>query len=212
MSVSFLRDFGAASEAAQASSDTPAPPPLLLGFTGPAGAGKDTAAAYLEEQYAFQTVALADPLRDMLGALLQHVDVDGAWMVERALKELPVNVLGLSYRHLAQTLGTEWGRALRPDLWLRIAEYRVHRILEGGDNAVITDVRFPNEAAWLAAAGGRLVRLTREQVPTVRAHESEAHHAQLPVWREIRNDSTKAHLFDQLDTVVEAMRAERGSA
>jgi hypothetical protein len=136
--------------------------PLLIGLTGRAGAGKDTVACYLEAQYAFAPIGFADPIRDMLGVLLQHVDVDGAWLCERELKELPAPVLGLSYRHLAQTLGTEWGRTLHADLWLRIAEFRVNQRLDGGDNVVLCDVRFPNEAAWLRAAGGQLVRVERE--------------------------------------------------
>lgn len=183
--------------------------PLILGLTGPAGAGKDTAAAYLEDQYAFVAVAIAEPVRDMVGTLLRFVDVDGAWCIERSLKELPVNVIGRSYRELAQTLGTEWGRGLHAELWLRIAEYRVNRVLDMGANVVITDVRFPNEAQWLERAGGRLVRLLRDPaaLPTVRAHESEHHTAQLPVWRTLHNTSTRAHLHDQLDVMVEQLRS-----
>lgn len=182
--------------------------PLLIGLTGPAGAGKDTVAAYLEANYAFAAIALADPIGDMLGALLQHVDVDGAWMVERALKEERLPIIGKSYRELAQTLGTEWGRQLDPELWLRIAEYRINQRLAAGDNVVLTDVRFPNEAAWLARAGGHLVRLVREPLalPAVRTHESEQHHAHLEAGFQIRNTSTQSWLYDQIDELMGTLR------
>lgn len=183
-------------------------PPLLIGLTGRAGTGKDTVAAYLEDQYAFTVLAFADPLRDMLGALLQHVDVDGAWMVERALKEQPVHVIGASYRALAQTLGTEWGRnTVHPDLWLRIAEYRANQALGMGSNVVITDVRFPNEAAWLRRAGGTLLRLRRD-VAAIRPHESERHIDHLAVDDDIDNNNSKGTTFDQVDRVLERLRKE----
>ena len=181
--------------------------PFLLGLTGPAGAGKSVAASYLEERWAFVALAFADPLRDMIGTLLSHVDVDGAWMVERSLKELPVNVIGASYRTLAQTLGTEWGRrCVHEDLWLRIAEYRVNQALHHGDHVVLTDVRFPNEAAWLRAAGGTLVRIEREGIEPVRAHESEQHHATLQADHVLPNHSSLAALEHRLDALVDALR------
>ena len=46
-------------------------PPLVLGLCGPAGAGKGTAAAYLQDAYAFVPIAFADPLLDMLGATFE---------------------------------------------------------------------------------------------------------------------------------------------
>jgi hypothetical protein len=94
--------------------------PLLIGLTGRAGAGKSTVASILSDQFAFFELAFADPIQNMVGTLFAEGGIDGAWMVERALKEKPT-VLGFSYRHLAQSLGTEWGRGLAPDFWLRIA-------------------------------------------------------------------------------------------
>ena len=185
--------------------------PMLIGLTGAAGSGKNVAASYLEERYAFVPLAFADPLRDMLGALLPHVDLDSAWMVERALKEQPVHVIGTSYRALAQTLGTEWGRGcVHPDLWLRIAEYRANQALGGGDHVVLTDVRFPNEAAWLRAAGGTLVRIERDSAPPVRAHESEQHHRALRADHVLLNHSSLAALEHRIDALMEALRYPAG--
>lgn len=187
-------------------------PPLLLGLTGRAGAGKDTVAAYLEAQYAFAPIGFADPIRDMLGVLLQHVEVDGAWLCERDLKELPAPVLGLSYRALAQTLGTEWGRSLRADLWLRIGEYRTNQRLDAGDNVVLCDVRFPNEAAWLKAAGGVLVRVERDSVADVRAHESEQHTSALEADHVIENNSSLGALEHRIDALMDRLRTTTGAA
>lgn len=183
--------------------DTLSPhPPLLIGLTGRAGAGKDTAAAYLEDQYACHAIGFADPLVDMLGVLCDYVDVDGAWLVERSLKELPMRVLGHSYRELAQTLGTEWGRGLHSDFWVRIAQHQVQQLWHAGSSVVITDLRFPNEAAWVLQMGGTVVRLVRGDAEPVRAHVSEQHTDALPASHELINNGSIATLQDQIDRMM----------
>lgn len=183
--------------------------PLLLGLTGPRGAGKDTAAAYLEDHYAFAATAFADPILDMLGALAQHVDVDGAWLVERALKEQPMPVLARSYRELARSLGQAWGRGeLGPQWWVRIVHHKWTQARARGDNLVVTDVRYLNEAAWLRINGGHLVGLQRDGCAfAAHEHGSEFEAAQLQPEHVITNHSTHAHLHDQLDVLIERLRA-----
>lgn len=188
----------------------PAPPwpPLLIGLTGRAGAGKDTAAGYLESEYGFIVTAFAEPLLDMIGTLAQHADVDGAWCIERALKEQPMPVLGRSYRELAQTLGTEWGRHLMGGLWLRIAAHKLAQARVRGDNVVFTDVRFPDEAEWLAAHGGVLVRIERpDRTCRVRPHISEAHTDTLAAEHTLCNSGSVSTLQNQLDLLMTHVRA-----
>lgn len=188
-------------------------PPLLLGLTAPAGSGKDTVARYLEGRYAFACIGFADPVRDMLGALLEHVDVDGAWLVEHALKELPMPVLGRSYRELMQSLGTEWGRnTLQQGFWLLVAEHKLRQARERGDNLCFTDVRFPNEAAWLRAQGGQLVRVYRHAAPAVRAHESEQHIDALGAEHTLLNDSSLGALEHRIDALMERLHQQEPSA
>lgn len=185
----------------------PINPPLLIGLTGRAGSGKSTAAAFLEDEYGFAHIAFADPIVDMIGALFNTAGIDGAWMAERALKEQPTT-LGFSYRHLAQTLGTEWGRnTVAPDFWLRVATLRVRELLRTGDNVVISDVRFPNEADWLLAQGGVLVRLQRDDAAAVRPHESEAHADALAVDATVLNNGSQIALYDQIDVLMHGLRA-----
>lgn len=185
----------------------PPPPPLVLGLTAPAGSGKDTVAAYLEDRYAFTVVAFADPLIDMLHTLVQHVDVDGAWLTERALKETTLPVIGRSYRELAQSLGTGWGRELvYRDLWVRIAHHKLLQARERGENIVFTDVRFPNEAEWLSAQGGTLVRIHRQAANAVHPHESEQHTHHLHAHHVLANNSSLGALEHRVDALMEHLR------
>lgn len=153
---------------------------LVIGLCGYAGSGKDTFANMLEQiasTYGLSvgSFSFASPMRAMLRAL----GVPARHMAHRDLKEQPVPGLGLSYRHLAQTLGTEWGRKCNgEDFWLKALALKVEEC--SADVSIISDVRFPNEAAWVnARPHGFLLRLDRG-VPPVRAHESEAHVMNLP--------------------------------
>ena len=156
--------------------------PLLIGLTGLAGTGKDTVRAILEEND-FVGFAFADPIRSMIRELLCSADIDPACMDDRNLKERPIHQLSsdgkpVSYRMLAQTLGTEWARSIQPDFWLRIAQSYmdgIHSMTFGQlPDFVISDVRFENEAEWIRARGGVIWRIVRPGVEPVREHASES--------------------------------------
>ena len=177
--------------------------PLIIGLTGLAGAGKDTVADRLCAKYGFERHAFAEPIRDMLTALLTGAGIDYAHLFERDLKELPVPGIGISGRRMMQTLGTEWGRSLDTELWVRVAAVTlglddlpnsspVH------DRIVLTDVRFPNEAAWIRSLGGYTWRVVRP-APAVAEHVSEQHINQLPSDLSIDNSGTLEDLHDEVD-------------
>lgn len=124
---------------------------MLIGFTGPAGVGKDEAARQLRLVLSnYSAYAFAKPIKDALAAM------GFPEPATRAEKEAIIPNLGVSWRQLAQTLGTEWGRNnVRPDLWLWLAkeQYAKHH------NLMVTDVRFENEAAWVREVGGLMVHV-----------------------------------------------------
>lgn len=139
---------------------------MIIGFCGPIGAGKTTAAARLVGHWGFTKVRFADPLKAMLRTLgLTHDETDGAH------KERPSMLLGgKTPRWAMQTLGTEWGRDLIDgDLWVRAWQHACG----GRSNVVADDVRFPNEVAAIHAAGGKLIRIARADLTIPPAHASE---------------------------------------
>lgn len=182
--------------------------PLLIGLTGRAGCGKTTVASYLEHEHGFHAVGFADPILEMLCSLFAHCGIDAAWATERSLKELPT-ALGFSYRHLAQELGTGWGRGLKDTFWLRVASLAVSPALDRGEDVVISDVRYPNEADWVVANGGMVVRVLRAgRNAEVRPHESEQYTDDMPAAAELLNHGSKTTLFDQVDRLLEQARRE----
>lgn len=129
----------------------------LIGITGKAGVGKDTAAAHLVEHHGYERYAFAAPIKRMLGVLgfPEHLFAD------HVTKEAVIQDLGCSYRKLAQTLGTEWGRTIHPEFWLIQAKRAYARACREGHVAgfVISDVRFENEAEWIRSEGGTVIHL-----------------------------------------------------
>jgi hypothetical protein len=130
---------------------------FILGVAGKAGSGKDTVAAWIRDEYRAYIRPLAFPIKLAIAAML-YTDVSE--FNDRAWKETPLPDLKISPRVLAQTLGTEWGRALHPDFWLIVLERHL-RFLPGTGIVVIPDVRFENEAHWIRERKGFVIHLTR---------------------------------------------------
>jgi dephospho-CoA kinase len=112
---------------------------MNIGLIGKFGSGKTTAAEYLVKEYGYNRMSLADPMRKIVK------DIFG---VES--KTDP------RYRRLMQKLGTDWFRSEDKDVWVK---HLLRRVEKETRPVVVDDVRFPNEAATLAARGWYIVYL-----------------------------------------------------
>lgn len=150
---------------------------MIIGLTGLAGSGKSTAAEYLVRYHGFTRQGFAWPLKTMLRTLdpilgLYDGNVDNGYRLSELgnLAETEIKARFPEYRRLLQVLGTDCIRAVDPDFWVKAAM----KDLDPGKNYVFDDVRFPNEAEAIKAAGGLLANIDRPGL--VRgAHASEAH-------------------------------------
>ncbi len=172
--------------------------PRLIGLYSPApGCGKTTVASLLIEH---QRVAFAAPLKRVVKILLDELSLrlPSTHYVYTA-KEAIIPELGVSARHMMQTLGTEWGRAcIHPDFWVMIARAKVQRIMNDGGSVVIDDVRFPNEASMIRDLGGELWRIDRPGVTYNGDHSSEGGLEDITPDRVIVNDGTIAQLKEKI--------------
>lgn len=173
---------------------------LLVGFTGRAGSGKDTAANYLKQKYPFKSVAFADPIRAGMRAMIGLEDKHFA----HPDKEVVLPELGKSPRQMMQTLGTEWGRVtVNEDIWLILAGKKIQEFHEQGYGAIITDVRFENEAAWVRKNGGLIVHVLRDTAGTPHVHASEAGVKASAIDYIIYNNRTLEDLYANVETMYQ---------
>lgn len=177
----------------------------IIGLTGHAGAGKDTAADHLCRRYNFARHAFAKPIKDALNAMMGWV----AWQWDnREWKERVQLDIGKSPRQMAQTLGTEWGRnQVNRDLWLLLATREIEWAKQARyDGIVFTDCRFENEALFVRNANGHVLSIRRPDTGVVSEHVSEK---PLPAWlvsRFILNDATVPDLYERIDDFMVAQR------
>jgi hypothetical protein len=135
--------------------------PKLVGVTGYARHGKDTVGKRFEEQ-GFVRFAFADALKSMALALDPFIDPHGDERLSEAVQDIGWERAKTfpEVRRFLQVLGTEGVRDhLGDDSWVRALEKSVAKA--GAQRVVVTDVRFPNEAAWIHSRGGKLIRVVR---------------------------------------------------
>lgn len=120
----------------------------IVGITGVAGAGKDTVADHLVARFGYVKVSMAAPLKAGLAAM--------GWPEpnNRDDKEKLIEGFDFSWRQAAQRLGTEWGRGLDPEVWVKAMALRLRR---ADDRIVISDIRFENEAKMVRELGGKML-------------------------------------------------------
>lgn len=165
------------------------PQQKLIAFVGLRRSGKDTAAQVLVDR-GWKLLKFADALKTMLRAYFKFTGLSDAHInraIEGDLKEEPLFILqGKTPRWAMQSLGTEWGRDLiGSDLWVdaTMAAARLY------PQVVVSDCRFPNEAAAIRAAGGDIVRIVRDGL-VIDSHPSESILADIPEDYTILNTGT----------------------
>lgn len=163
----------------------------IIGLTGYAGAGKDEAAKGLIG-LGWERLSFATPVYEGVLAIDPTIPIGHresaalgttdrwrgyTWTGNYALSEL-VAVFGWDrlkravpeVRRLLQRYGTEAGRHIHgEDCWIKL----LGRKMQPGVSYVVTDVRFPNEAAEIHHLGGKVVRIHRPGVVAVNDHDSD---------------------------------------
>ena len=106
-------------------------------------------------------------------------------------------------RALLQRLGSEVGRnLLGEDVWVDLTLKHA----PDGSKIVVTDCRFPNEAAAIKRLGGQMWRVSRPGTAPVNAHPSETALDDYPFDHYFENDSTIAELHAHGLAVLEQER------
>lgn len=184
----------------------------LIGFSGYARAGKDTAVAALAD-LGYERRAFADPMREFLERLnpivgkkkepgslgprvvrLQEVIDELTWDGYKSSE-----AFGYEIRELMQRLGTECGRELMgQNIWVDTAL----KTLDFDGAYAFADCRFPNEAEAIKSNRGKIIRIDRPGVGPANSHASELSLDDWPFDARILNDGSPDDLRAKLLEVL----------
>ncbi len=207
---------------------------MIIGVNGKAHAGKDAVADVLVEQFCFTRIALADEMKRTAQRWLGFSD-EQMWGNAKETPDVRYRRMDgepLTPRHFLQQLGSEFGRAMYPDLWIDIAIDSATRIdgsviaryrrdlgvvydgvrQHATAGVVIPDIRFRNEMDAIRKAGGTLWRVKRGSglAGEAGAHISETEQDGIPdsfFDVVIDNTGTLEELAGFVDGAMRMMRA-----
>ena len=187
---------------------------MIIGISGKAGSGKDTAAKMLEVLYAnpdisyedfankryknfadIQIVHFADSLKETAQVLFRI----GEWETNtQEGKKTTINWIGKTVRELLQGIGQGLRDAIDPNLWVKI----LFANTEGWSNYIIADVRYPNEVYAIKKRNGVLIRIDRKGAGAGN-HSSETALDNYKEWDvHIENNGSIEDLFEAMKIFI----------
>lgn len=179
---------------------------MIIGITGLARSGKDTAASMLQHYIASEYIlgsakieSFAKPIKETCRYLFDWNDDH----LYGDLKEVVDPRWGVTPRHAMQTLGTDWARNMIND------QFWVKRVLAQEskcDYLIVPDVRFENEAAAVRKRG-ILIHVNRDNRPGISTigHESELGVEWLEGDSFISNNGSKKNLSKKVQKLVDKL-------
>lgn len=200
----------------------------IIGLTGAAGSGKDTACGFAlewcrEKGIRAERFAFADALKvsaaralgfdgdreecvNLCNELKQpHVELH---VVDRAAGEREDELLcegKITGREFLQFYGTEAHRdVFGTEFWVETLEGYLAEAAGAVQVAFITDARFPNEAQMVHKHDGEVWEVVRPGQETVEAHASEAGLPDGAIEFQIRNDGSLEDLRTLIHSVCES--------
>ena len=187
---------------------------MIIGISGKAGSGKDTAAKMLEVLYAnpdisyedfsnrkyknfadIQIVHFADILKETVQVLFRI----GEWETNtQEGKKTTIEWIGKTVRELLQGVGQGLRDAIDPNLWIKV----LFANTENWSNYIIADVRYPNEVDAIKERNGILLRIDRKNAGAGN-HSSETALDNYKEWDvHIENNGSLESLFEAMKVFI----------
>lgn len=185
---------------------------MIIGLTGKAQSGKDTAYHFLREglDVEVKRISFAKALKESAAAAIGANGPDPVALMDelKLTGKIRVEVNGygwtISGREYLQRYGTEAHRVLfGADFWIDRA--LPSNTSHSGRLLVVTDVRFPNEASRIIHLGGQVWRIDRDSAAEVESHASEEGLPSELIDLVISNNGTKDEFRELLVRNAQAM-------
>ena len=177
---------------------------MLIGITGQKFSGKSTVAKMLSEMLGYKVVSFADKLKDITCVLsgctreqLEDYEFKECEIVPNHLKLYCGDAEFPTYRAFLQYFGSEVMRGVNDNIWIDCT------LDNCGENAIIADCRFPNEAKAIKEQGGIIIRVEREGLQSSDTHSSETAMQEIVTDIIVENNKGLGDLRGALGTLVE---------
>jgi hypothetical protein len=177
----------------------------ILGLSGWARNGKDTVADHLIENYGYERISFAAPMKEALYRLNPRITIN---KVPGTPIRTGVDIYGWDdlkeygpeVRELLQRFGTEVGREMfGEDFWVDAAIDSI----QDGSKVIVSDVRYPNEADAFKKLGGEVWRVVRPGYGAANDHASEHALNDYDFDQVIDNGGSLEGLYNLVDSKLE---------
>ena len=174
----------------------------LIGITGRAGSGKDTAGTHLMMEHGFHRMAFADPLKEAIAALF---GLDVMALHDRETKDEYDPHWGITRRAMMQRVAD----AIRGEFG---QEHFIHRWLNSylplslSNHVVVTDVRTDQEAMAIHRMGGHVILIERKSaglIGTEGQHHTERGISPHLIDHVVVNNGRQVDAYTQLNMILE---------
>jgi NAD-dependent SIR2 family protein deacetylase len=142
---------------------------LIIGIGYKKFSGKDTLASMIQEEMGHDVCGIIH----FADALKREVSAATGVSVE------DINKNKDQFRPILQWWGTEFRRQFLPgvnDYWVDKVRETIDASIAIGTSlkvVLVPDTRFPNEADWIKARGGKLIKIERPSIESIDLHQSE---------------------------------------
>ena len=179
---------------------------MLIAICGHKFSGKSTVARLLHNATRYEVVSFADKLKDITCILsgctredLEDYDFKETQCVPPYLVPYCGNAKKPTFRVFLQHFGSEVMRGVNDNIWIDCT------LSNCGNDCIVSDCRFPNEAKAVKARGGIVIKVVREGCGGD-SHCSEVSIDEIVPDYTLWNDTTLENLVLNVDSLVRLLR------
>ena len=180
---------------------------MIIAICGLKFSGKSTVARLLHNATGYEVVSFADKLKDITCILsgctredLENYDFKETQLVPDYLRPYCLNAEKPTFRAFLQHFGSEVMRGVNDNIWIDCT------LSNCGDNCIVSDCRFPNEAKAVKARGGIVIKVVRPDAKAEDSHQSETKIDEIDADYVLWNDTTLENLVLNVDSLVRLLR------
>ena len=181
---------------------------MIIAICGHKFSGKSTVARLLHNATGYEVVSFADKLKDITCVLsgctredLENYEFKENELVPDYLRPYCLNAEKPTFRAFLQHFGSEVMRGVNDNIWIDCT------LSKCGENAIISDVRFPNEAKAIRDRGGLIVKVVRDGVVSKDTHSSEKNVENIAGNIIVFNDGSLEHLKAMVEELANIINA-----